>query len=427
MDFLKNDVFGRLQKAIAAWGVLGGGALESLVTTGIIGGVGNVLVFLPQILVLALFLAVLEDCGYMARAAFLMDRLLRWCGLSGRSFIPLLSSFACAVPGILATRTIESRRDRLATMLVAPLMSCSARLPVYALIVSAFLPGLSPLERALVFAGAYFLGIVVAIPIAWILKRTLLRGEAPPFVMELPAYKRPGARAVLWKAWGQGKEFVVRASTLILATSVVVWALSYFPHDPAVAERAKAESVASADAAVEQAKASGSAEAVEAAQAAAAAARTDGALSLAADGAWLRDSYMGRAGRAIEPVFEPIGWDWKVDVAVIASFPAREVVVGVLGVLYGLGDSEDAAEALQTRVRDAKWESGPRKGQPVFDLGSALALMVFFALCMQCVSTLAVMRKETGTWRWPAFAFVYLTALAYVGALATAWITRAVA
>jgi ferrous iron transport protein B len=352
-----------------------------------------------------------------------MDRLLRWCGLSGKSFIPLLSSFACAVPGILATRTIEQRRDRLATMLVAPLMSCSARLPVYALVVGAFLPGLSVLQRSLVFAGAYFLGIVVAVPVAFVLKRTVLRGEAPPFVMELPPYKAPMPRSVLHRVFEQGRAFVTRAGTLILATSLVVWALTWFPHDPAVAaERDRA--VAAADAGVAAARAQGL-PADDLARVEAAAEAAKAAAATHANGRWMRESLLGRTGRAIEPVFAPIGWDWKISVAVLASFPAREVVVAVLGVLYDLEDADATSDALRDRVRAARWEDGPRRGQPVFDLGSALALMVFFALCLQCVSTLAVMRKETGTWRWPVFAFVYMSALAYVGALATALLTRA--
>ncbi|MFO0933084.1 MAG: ferrous iron transport protein B [Planctomycetota bacterium] len=423
MDAL-DGLFESIKEWIRTGHRLGGGAFESLVADGVIGGVGGILVFLPQILVLSLFLAILEDCGYMARAAFLMDRLLRWCGLSGKSFIPMLSSFACAVPGIMATRTIEHRRDRIATILVAPLMSCSARLPVYALVVGAFLPGATLGQRALVFAAAYFLGIVVAIPVAFLLKKTLLRGETPPFLMELPPYKRPLARSVLQRVLEQGRAFVTRAGTLILATSVVIWALTWFPRDPAIAAE-QDRAVAAAQATVDAAKAAGRTgadlEAVEKA-----ASEAQAAAERHAKGRYMRESLLGRAGRVVEPVFAPIGWDWKVSVAVLASFPAREVVVGVLGVLYDL-DGEDAeSDALRSQIQAATWDHGPREGQKVFDLGAALALLVFFALCLQCVSTLAVMRKETGGWRWPAFAFGYMTALAYVGALVTAVVTRAV-
>jgi len=426
MGFLEKEVFGRLQAFIEDGHKLGGGAFENLVVTGILGGVGGVLVFLPQIVILFGFLAILEDSGYMARAAFLMDRLLRWCGLSGRSFIPMLSSFACAVPGIMAARTIESRRDRIATILTAPLMSCSARIPVYLLIVGAFVPPgrlLGIDQRALLFAGMYLLGIVLVVPVAWILKRTLLRGESPPFLMELPPYQMPKVRAVAQRMRSAGTAFVVRAGTLILATSVIVWALSWFPRDAEVG-RARDAVVAEAGASLERALAAAPTDEARDAARTAAAAAVEEAEAHAA-GEFMRRSALGRMGRAVEPVFEPIGWDWKVAVAVIASFPAREVVVGTLGVLYDVSGDPEESTTLRDRLKAARWEDGPRRGQPVFDLGSALALMVFFALCLQCVSTLAVMRKETGTWGWPVFAFVYMTTLAYLGAWLTAVVTRA--
>ncbi len=426
MDFLGTDVFGAAAGAIHSWGGLGGGAVESLVTDGVIAGVGGILVFLPQILILFCFLSILEDCGYMARAAFLMDRLLRWCGLSGKSFIPLLSSFACGVPGVMATRTIENRRDRLATILVAPLMSCSARLPVYTLVVGAFVPArrvFGPVTmQALAFTGLYLLGIVIAVPVAFLLKRTVLKGETPPFLMELPPYRLPRPRGVFHRMASSGKEFVVRAGTLILATSVVVWALSYFPRDPEVAVRRDVAVAAAKERLASALVAAKTPEARAAAQDAAAA--EEGAAASRAQGEWLRGSVMGTIGRAIEPAVSPIGWDWKVGVAVAASFPAREVVVSTMSVLYDLGPEDDQA-ALTDRMKAATWESGARKGEPVFDLASSLALAVFFALCMQCVSTLVVMRRETGSWRWPALAFFYLTTLAWLGAFATASIVRA--
>ena len=417
MDFLDQGIFGPLAEAVASSGWLGGGALESLVVDGVIGGVGGVLVFLPQIAILFLLLAILEDVGYLARAAFLMDRLLRWCGLSGRSFVPMLSSFACAIPGIMATRTIENRRDRLATILVAPLMSCSARIPVYALMIAAFLPGLSPLESALVFAAMYFVGIVVAVLVAWALRRTILKGAAQPFVIELPPYRLPLPGSVLRRVWEAVREFIVRAGTLILAASLVIWALMYFPHDPSIGERRDA-AVAAADASVEVARAVGvKGPALDGVLASAEQAKA--VAEREAQGAWSRGSWLGQAGHVIEPVFEPIGWDWKVSVAVLASFPAREVVVSTLGVIYDVEAEDESSEALRDQLRHATWESGPRAGEPVFDLGSALALMVFFALCCQCVSTLVVMRRETGSWGWPVLAFTYMTVLAWVGAFLT--------
>ena len=428
MDLLHDGVFGAFGDWIVAKGFLGGGAVESLVVKGVIGGVGGVLVFLPQIAILFLFLALLDDCGYMARAAFLMDRMLRWCGLSGKSFIPMLSSFACAVPGIMATRVIENRRDRFATILVAPFMTCSARLPVYALLVGAFVPSTKVLgfldARALVFLGLYVLGIAVAVPTAFLLKRTLLKGEAPPFLMELPPYKLPGLRAAFHRMWDQGRAFVVRAGTLIFATSVVVWALCYFPHDPAIdAARDVKKAAIEERVGHEMRVASTDTDRAERRALADEALAAENGI---ADGAHLRGSLMGRMGKAVEPAFAPIGWDWRVGIAVLASFPAREVVVGTLGVIYGIGKQEKDSPTLRDQVMAATWEDGPKKGQKVFDLGSAMALLVFFALCLQCASTLAVMRRETGSWRWPIFAFTYMSTLAYVGALATSTLIHAV-
>jgi ferrous iron transport protein B len=400
--------------AIAA--VVPPGMLQSLLMTGVLGGVGSVVVFLPQIFVLFFFIAVLEDCGYMARAAFLMDRLMAQVGLSGKSFIPLLSSFACAVPGIMATRVIEDRRNRLVTILIAPLMSCSARLPVYTLLIGAFVPnrtvrlgGLAiPWLHALVMLAMYSVGIVAAVGVAWLLRRTLLRGQSPPFVMELPSYKLPGAKVVLLRMLEQGWAFVYRAGTLILAVAIVVWALGYFPHDPQQIDpqlRAAQEQLAQRLASLPP----GTDDAALVAEQAALENR------LAAE--YLATSYLGRMGRWLEPVVRPLGWDWRIGCAVIASFPAREVVIATLGVVYNLGQGQDeSSEALQQTLRSATWEG---TDQPVFTLPTALSLMVFFALCAQCSSTLAVIRRETGAWVWPLFTFVYMTGLAYLAALAT--------
>ncbi len=463
MVLIEEGLIGSFSTWVAGLEVLGDGLLKSLLVEGILAGVGGVLVFLPQIVILFGLLALLEGCGYMARAAFLMDRLLRGVGLSGRSFIPMLSSFACAIPGIMATRTIESRRDRIATILVAPLMSCSARIPVYLILIGAFVPaatvlGLLPLQ-GLVFAAMYFVGILVAIPVAFLLKRTLLKGDTPSFLVELPPYRFPRARVVASAMWRNGREFVVRAGTLILATSIVVWALGTFPRhpDPGAEGRAEvarfdtaqaraAELRAIERAAQEQARALGASqppavreaveeafarfEAAEREQAASvAAARTEllEAAAVHAVGAQQRQSYLGRMGHFVEPVFAPLGWDWKVSMAVIASFPAREVVVSTLAVIYDLDAGTEAeSETLRQRLKDARWEAGPRAGSPVFDLASALALMVFFALCAQCASTLVVIRRETGRWAWAGFTFVYMTALAWLGAWITVLIVRAV-
>lgn len=372
------------------------GALQSLVVDGLIAGVGGVLIFLPQIAILFFFLALLEDSGYMARAALLMDRLLTRVGLSGTAFIPLLSSFACAVPGIMATRTIEDQRDRFATILVAPLMSCSARLPVYVLFIGTFVPeralwgGIIGLQALTLFAF-YCLGALVAIPVAWLLKRTLLRGAPPPLLLELPSYKMPDPRTVLLRVHHSSRAFVVRAGSLILATTIVMWALAYFPRPAEVVERHQAERQAVAPQALDALEKHQAAEVVA-------------------------NSYLGQAGHWVAPAVRPLGWDWRIGMAVIASFPAREVIISALGTIYSLGAGEDeGSESLRATLAAATWPDG----RPIYTLAVALSIMVFFALCAQCLSTLVVIKKETGSYRWSLFSFGYMTALAYVGALAT--------
>jgi ferrous iron transport protein B len=397
-------------------GQLPPGPFTNLLLDGVLEGVGAVVVFLPQILILFAFIAILEDCGYMARAAFLMDRLMSRCGLSGKSFIPMLSSIACAVPGIMATRVIEQRRDRLATMLVAPLMSCSARLPVYILLIGAFLtgPGLPVWLPGLVMFALYALGLVLAPLIALLLKRTLLRGETPVFVMEMPLYKRPSPRLVLRRMWDSGWAFLRRAGTLILASMVVVWALLYFPRGGTAGEPPYDARIAQMQNELDDLKEKGEDEQAE----------KMGEQINALTAEWKRQSYLGCMGKAIEPVVRPLGWDWKIGMAALASFPAREVVIGTLGIIYSEGkqDSDEIREAanvadtpLARRMQEARWDDDPER--PVFTIPTALSLMVFFALCCQCASTLAVIKRETRSWRWPAFTFTYMTVLAYVGAL----------
>ena len=392
-------------EALFAWvgqglgALLPAGALRSLMVNGVVAGVGAVMIFVPQILMLFLFLAILEDCGYMARAAFLMDRMMSTIGLSGKSFIPLLSSFACAVPGIMATRTIEDRRDRIVTILVAPLMSCSARLPVYTLLIGAFVPsafflgGLLGLQ-GLVLLAMYLVGIVVAVPIAWLLRRTFFGGTSDGFLMELPSYKWPSARTVLYRMYDRGKAFVVRAGTIIFAVTVVVWGLAYYPRPASIHADFEAQRIAAGD---DQA-------------------RLD-QLDQQEAGHYLRQSVLGRMGRAIEPVVKPLGWDWRIGMAAVASFPAREVVIGTLGTIFNLGQDIDAESiALRGALQQATWADD---GRPLFNLAVALSIMVFFALCCQCGATLAIIKRETNTWRWPIFTFTYMTALAYLGAFAT--------
>jgi ferrous iron transport protein B len=378
--------------------VLSPGPFRSLVVDGAIAGVGGVLVFLPQIVLLFLFIAILEDCGYMARAAFLMDKLMTKVGLSGKSFVPLMSSFACAVPGIMAARVIENRRDRMVTILVAPLMSCSARLPVYVLLIGAFVPanylwGWLPLQGSVLFAMTA-LGAVVAIPVAWLLKKTLFRGETPPFVMELPTYKWPSLTVVVRRVYDAAKAFVVRAGTLIFATNVLVWALAYFPGDHSRQDELAARIEATSDVPSDE---------------------LSSEYNLLSE-QLLAESILGRVGHAIEPAIRPLGWDWRIGVGVLASFPAREVIISTLGTIYSLGaDVDEQNTGLQAALRASTWPDG----RPVYTVPVALSIMVFFALCAQCASTLMVIHRETNHWGWAAFTFAYMTLLAYVGALAT--------
>jgi ferrous iron transport protein B len=408
--------------AVAAWAenLLPEGAVRALVVDGILAGIGGVVVFVPQIALLFICIAILEGCGYLARAAFLMDRLLVGCGLGGRSFIPLLSSFACAIPGIMAARTIASPRERLLTILVAPLMSCSARLPVYLLFCGAFVPdvpvGVSWLRLpAVVLAGLYALGVAVAAAVSFLLSRTVLRGRSEAFVMELPGWRWPQPAVVLERAREAAWSFLANAGTAILAVSVVVWALQWYPRD----EAAIAAEVETARAVLRERAADAGLVEPERAAAAAdlAALDTPEGLDAARRGAAQRQSVLGRAGRFVEPVVRPLGWDWRLGCAAIASFPAREVVLGTLGVIYNLGDVDPGADegrtALVRRLRAATWDGTSR---PVFTLPVALSVMVFFALCAQCASTLVIIGRETGSRIWPVVTFVYMTGLAWLAA-----------
>jgi ferrous iron transport protein B len=394
--------------------LIGPGALRSLVVDGVVAGVGGVLVFLPQIVFLFLFIAVLEDCGYMARAAFLMDRLMSRLGLSGKSFIPLMSSFACAIPGVMATRVIENRRDRMVTILVAPLMSCSARLPVYLLLIWAFVPAATYLGgwvslQGLVLLAMSSVGALVAVPCAWLLKKTFFRGETPPFVMELPSYKLPSPRVVLHRAYDRGKAFVTRAGTLIFATSIVVWAAGYFP-----------ASHSEQDAVIRQIEAFPSVAQGDTARQTELEKLTERRNQLGSQ--LIEKSFLGHIGHAIEPAVRPLGWDWRIGVGAIASFPAREVIIATLGTIYSLGDEVDKThnEGLISSLQNAT----DAEGKKVYSLPVALSIMVFFALCAQCAGTLMTIKRETNNWIWPVFTFVYMTSLAYVGALVTYQVAR---
>ena len=342
--------------------MLPGGLFESLLIDGAWAGVSSVLVFLPQILLLFLVIGILEDSGYLARAAVITDRTMRKVGLNGKSFIPLLSAYACAVPAIMATRTIEDKRDRIATILIAPFMTCSARLPVYTMIIAAFIPEhriLGPIfgSRALAMLGLYVIGFLAAVMTARILKSSVLKSKDSPFILELPPYRWPTVQSLGLRLYDRGKAFVIRAGTVILAVSLVLWTLTHLPlHDGKPPE--------------------------------------------------IGNSVVAQFGHTIEPAIRPLGFDWKIGVGLVTSIAAREVIISTLGTLNGI-DPESHALSLQQAL------------QSQLTLGGAAALLIFFAFAMQCTSTLAVVRRETNSWKWPAIQFTYMTVLAYVGALVT--------
>lgn len=372
------------------------GILNDLIVDGIIAGVGGILVFLPQILLLFLFLSILEDTGYMARAAFLLDKLMSRIGLHGKAFLPLLSSFACAIPGIMATRTIENPKDRLATILIAPFMSCSARLPVYSLMIATFFAGQNFFGfisvGAVLMLAMYGFGILTAIIAAFIMKRTILKSPPPPFVMELPPYRLPNLRTVLQNMLTRAGLFLKRAGTVILAISIILWALTYFPRNaetttsaPNITNEMSAEDVQKTEEDFKQSE-------------------------------QIKHSFAGKIGHTIEPVIKPLGFDWKIGVALISSFAAREVLVSTLSIIYNVGkDQNEESDTLMSAIRDAKKEDGT----PVWTPLTAITLMVFFVLAMQCMSTIAVVRRETNSWAWTLFMVGYMTVLAYAAAFLT--------
>ncbi|WP_396205926.1 ferrous iron transport protein B [Gemmatimonas sp.] len=360
------------------------GDLKSLVVDGVIGGVGSVLVFLPQIAILFAFITLLEHSGYMARAAFLMDRVMRTVGLHGKSFIPMLSGYACAVPGVMATRTIEDPKDRLATIMVVPLMSCSARLPVYTLLIGAFVPATSLIPgltlQGATMLGMYLLGTVVALLVAAVFKRTLLKGPVRPMILELPPYRLPSAWSLLVSVAQRCQLFLRRAGTVILALSIVLWAMATFPRttvDSALPEEVQQEQQ-------------------------------------------LEHSVLGQIGHAIEPIVRPLGYDWKIGVSIAASFAAREVFVSTMGTIYGVGSENEAA-----LTRKLQTETNAVTGKRAYTTLVAIGLMVFYVFALMCISTVAVTVREAGGgalgWKWATIQFVYMLALAYVGA----WIVYA--
>ena len=377
--------------------MISAGAVRSFLVDGVVNGVGSSLIFVPQIALLIAFVTCVEATGYMARAVFLLDRLLRRFGLSGKSFIPLASSFACAIPGIAASRILGDERDRLATIAVAPLMSCSARLPVYVVLLAAFFPAY---QAGLMLFVLYAIGIVTAIVVSWTLRRTVLKGGVSMLAMELPVYQRPRMRLIGRHTWFSVKSFLVTAGTVIFASTIVVWALAYFPRPAAIGE-----SFDSQRAAVVQAAPADSGDQLA-------------ALDARQSAAYLEQSYLASMGHFVQPVFEPAGFDWRMTVGVLAAFPARELVIPTLGTLYSLGEVEASADDPDPRLKDALRNAKGPDGKPTMNGLIALAAMVFFALCSQCAATLAAIRRETHSWRWPIFTFTYMTVLAWLAAVA---------
>ena len=363
MGFIEEQVAG-LGDAVKA--VMPEGDLRDLLTDGAIAGVGGVIVFLPQILILFFFIGLLESTGYMSRAAFIMDRLMSKVGLNGKSFIPLLSSYACAIPGIMSARTIEDHKDRLVTILVAPFMSCSARLPVYLLLIAALFPNqdVPIVSKVGLMLLMYLLGTVGAFGFAWLFKRTLLKGAPPLMIMELPPYRLPRLKDVVWQMLERAGLFLKRAGTIILAISIVLWALTAYPK--AGDDATPAEQIA--------------------------------------------QSFAGQAGHALEPAIRPLGFDWQIGIGLVSSLAAREVFVSAMSVIFNVEEDEENTTPLRDALVAATWPDG----RPLFTPLVCLTLMIFYVFAMQCISTLAVVRRETNSWRWPLFQLVYMTGFAWV-------------
>jgi ferrous iron transport protein B len=360
------------------------GELKNLLKDGVIAGVGNVIVFLPQIIILFFFIALLEDTGYLARAAFLLDRVMGKVGLNGHSFIPLLSSCACAIPGIMSARTIRSDRDRLVTIMVAPLMTCAARLPVYTLLIAAFFPQQYVFgfisNRGLIMLSLYLGGTCAALIMAWILRSFVIRGTRSPLILEMPSYKIPQARNILISVWEASWSFIKKAGTIILVLTIILWFLISYPQNLELKQELQ----------------------------------TRGESSHNIQQELIRKSYMGQVGQFIEPAIRPLGYDWKIGVGLMSAFAAREIIVGTLAIIYAAGSEEETARLAEAMQAD----SYPGTEEPVWTPLVATSLLVFFVFALMCMSTIAVMRKETNSWKWPVFAFTYMLTLAYLAALA---------
>ncbi len=393
MNWIDSGViaFGKMIESSMAEGML-----KDLLVNGVISGAGSVIVFLPNILILFLFISILEGTGYMARAAFIMDKIMHRFGLHGRSFIPMIMGFGCNVPAILATRSMRNRGDRLLTMLIIPFMSCSARLPVYVLIISAFFKKYQPLY----LIGIYFTGIVFAFLTAQILNKTVFRNKETPFVMELPTYRLPTLRNVIYHMWDKTQHYLRKIGTIILIGVVIIWAMEYFPRETKntnelnkqlevvqnnnfLTETEKTEQLSDIQSTIESTR--------------------------------LENSYLGQLGKIIEPVMRPLGFDWKMSIALIAGLPAKEIIISTMGVLYQ-SENGDASVNLQNKLQNEKFDSGVKSGKTVFTTPTALAFLIFILIYFPCIGVVAAIKNESGSWKWAAFAIIYTTVLAWIAA-----------
>ena len=395
------DLIDHLFSSIGGWvgTKVPDGDLQSLLVHGVIGGVGGILVFLPQICILFFALSILEDTGYLSRAAFVMDKVMRRFGLPGKAFVPMLSAHACAIPAIMSARVIENPRDRLVTILITPLMTCSARIPVYAMVTALLFPN-SPLKAGLVFTGAYAFAVATALVMALIFRGTILPGGSKPLMIELPPYRLPGFRVALLHTFDRAMIFVKQAGTIILLISLILWALSYYPKSsPPATATAMTEQAAQFEKLGEVAKAD--------------ALRAD-ASHLTSQYS-LQNSYAGKIGHVMEPFIAPLGYDWQIGIGIFSSFAAREVIVSTLAIVYGVG--EDTTEKNRSSLYDSLRRAKRTDGTPIFNTATCASLLVFYILAAQCLSTTAVMRRETGGWKWPLFQIAYMSLLAYFAAL----------
>jgi ferrous iron transport protein B len=372
------------------------GPLKALLVDGVIGGVGGVIIFLPNILILFFFISLMEDTGYMSRASFIMDKLMHKIGLHGKSFIPLIMGFGCNVPAIMATRTLENRKDRILTMIITPFMSCSARLPVYVLLISAVFPK----NQGIVLFSIYFIGILLAIVTALIMKRVAFAKKEVPFVMELPPYRIPTMRNTLMHMWHKGREYLKKMGNVILVASIIIWALGYYPRDVeySVDYDARIQQIEQQETLVDAEKRSRISQ-----------------LEIAQESERQEKSYIGRMGHAIEPVISPLGFDWKMGVSILTGLAAKEIVVSTMAVLYqsGVDTGAETQETLKHKLVEQKHNTGVLKGQQVFTPLVSIAFMLFILIYFPCVAVIAAIRKEAN-WGWAIFTMVYTTGLAWL-------------